>query len=172
MDRSFDLSEKLRRFAVNASKLPKELKEGITENVTYSCEVMKQTAMEHTPNEFDGKPRGFNVISNSLYNSWDARFEKDESGFGKVVLENKKSYAKWVQDGHRVKRHFVPWLYKDEMGTLSYETDHNQPLFGLVVGTKTKYVKGIDMVGPAIDAFNDTFEEETRKLLESKLRKL
>jgi hypothetical protein len=49
---------------------------------------------------------------------------------------------------------------------LSYETNHNQPLFGLIVGTKTKYVKGVDMITPAIEAFNKTFDELNKRLLD------
>jgi hypothetical protein len=58
------------------------------------------------------------------------------------------------------------------MGTLSYETDHNQPMFGLVVGTKTPYVKGVDMVGPAVKAFIESFDKSTQKVLDKHLNEI
>lgn len=177
MPNEFDLDKKLRIFAENAKKLSKSVREEVTKNVLEACDVMVQTAKDHTPHEGDGKKRGFNVISNSLQDGWHADFiaDKDSNKVGTITLTNDKSYAKYVQNGHKVSRHFVPWLYKDGMGTLSYETDHGQPLFGLVVGTKTPFVKGVDMVGPAIKAFNEALEEKSDKLslkIEEELFKL
>lgn len=129
---------------------------------------MVRVAAAHTPNSEDGKKRGVNVISNSLQNSWSAKYTTNIGNdvFGSVSLTNSKPYAKFVQYGHDVKKHFVPWLYKDSDGTLSYETNHSQKMFGLMVGTKTKHVDGVDMVSEAIDAFNECFDKSNRELIE------
>lgn len=177
MSNGFDLDKKLKVLADNAKSMSKSVRKQITKDVLEACDIMVQTAKEHTPHEGDGKKRGFDVISNSLQDGWNADFETSQNSkeVGTVSLTNDKYYAKFVQNGHKVKRHFVPWLYKDGMGTISYETDHGQPLFGLVVGTNTPYVKGVDMVGPAVEAFNEAIEERGEKLplkIEEELFKL
>jgi hypothetical protein len=168
---SFDLKSKLEIISEKAAKANKKVMAKIHQNARDACEAMVEAAREHTPHEGDGKRRGFNVISNSLQDSWHAEFQpsQEKNEVGTVKLENTKSYAIYVQRGHKVTKHFVPWLYKDGMGTISYETDHNQPMFGLVVGTKTPYVKGVDMIGPAHDAFNRVFTASTKKTLKIEL---
>lgn len=159
MKQEFDLNKKLKQLAERARVTENEIRASIIRNIRSSCSVMERVAKEHTPNSGDGKKRGYNVINNSLQNAWTARYIRSENKktIGKVILENPKSYAPFVQFGHKLKKHFVPWLYKDSNGTISYETNHNQPMFGIVVGTKTTYVKGVDMIGPARQAFFEKF---------------
>jgi hypothetical protein len=168
MKATIDLDKKLRELAKQANAKPKELRQKVMDNARVACEDMVRAAKEHTPNSGDGKKRGLNMISNSLQEAWHADIEKSgkRSQIGKVVLSNDKPYAPFVQNGYNVTKHFVPWLYKDNDGTLSYETNHGQPLFGIVVGTKTKHVAGVDMVGPATKAFNETFDKLNETLLE------
>lgn len=171
MKTTFSLSDQLKQFAKDASDAQRKLKKGMIENIQKACNAMVEVAKEHTPHDGDGKKRGFNMITNSLQDSWHAEFQPSQkkNEVGTVKLENTKSYAIYVQRGHKVSKHFVPWLYKDGMGTISYETDHNQPLFGLVVGTRTPYVKGVDMIGPAHEAFNRVFTASTKKTLKIEL---
>lgn len=168
MKSSFDLGKKLNDIAVGAKLQQKALRSGFERNARKACVAMVEAAMEHTPHKGDGKIRGQNMISDSLQKSWVAKYEpaKDKKEIGTVILENKKPYAIYVQKGHKLTKHFVPWLYKDG-NVISYETNHNQKLFGLVVGTKTHYVKGVDMVGPAEEAFNKKFDELNAKLTKS-----
>jgi hypothetical protein len=168
---TFNLSSKMEAISKNAKKVQKKLMAGIRQNARDACEIMQEVAREHTPHDGDGKRRGFNVINNSLQIAWHAEFQpsQEPNEVGIVKLENAKSYASYVQKGHKVTKHFVPWLYKDDLGTISYETDHNQPLFGLVVGIKTPYVKPVDMIGPAHDAFSRAFAASNKKLLKDEL---
>lgn len=168
---TFNLSSKMKELPKKAKKAQKKLMAGIRQNARDACEIMQEVAREHTPHDGDGKKRGFDVISNSLQNAWHAEFQpsQEKNEVGIVKLENAKYYATYVQMGHRVKRHFVPWLYKDDLGTISYETDHNQPMFGLVVGTKTPYVKGVDMIGPAHEAFERAFMASNKRLFNEEL---
>lgn len=168
---TFNLSSKLETLSKNAKDARKKIMAGIRQNARDACEIMQEVAREHTPHDGDGKRRGFNVINNSLQAAWHAEFRpsQEPNEVGVVKLENAKSYASYVQMGHKVTKHFVPWLYKDDLGTISYETDHNQPLFGLVVGTRTPYVKPVDMIGPAHDAFSRAFIASTQKLLDIEL---
>lgn len=165
--KKFDLSEKLKKISKDAAKMSKQLKRQICDNAMIACEAMEEAAKANTPNKDDGKVRGFNVISNSLQDGWRAEFKESNKSneLGEVSLTNDKPYAPYVQNGHNVKKHFVPWLYKDELGTISYETFHAQPMFGLVVGTKTNYVEGVDMIGPAEKAFEEKFDELNKETL-------
>lgn len=168
MQKAFDLHLKLKKLAETADEARKLIREGAIRNAEDACDVMVLAAREATPHEGDGKRRGQNVITGELEAHWEAEFIRKEtkSSLGKVVLHNDMDYASYVQNGHKLKRHFVPWLYVDGMGTISYEVNHAQPMFGLVVGTKTKYVKGVDMVGPAIKAFNESFDFMNQTLME------
>ena len=82
-----------------------------------------------------------------------------------TFLKNDKEYASYVDQGHRMDRHFVPGLYIDENGVLNYDPARN---VGLVVGTKTKYVKGEFMVDKAREAYEKAvlaqLDEEIERL--------
>ena len=72
-----------------------------------------------------------------------------------TFLANDMEYASYVNDGHRMDRHFVPGLYVDENGQLNYDPAAK---VGLVVGTKTTYVKGEFMVDKGKDAYQKALE--------------
>lgn len=57
-------------------------------------------------------------------------------------------------------KHFVPGLYVDESGQLNYDPAAKT---GLVVGTKTKYVKGEFMVDKAKEAYEKAVLTELDK---------
>ena len=67
-----------------------------------------------------------------------------------TFLRNDMEYASYVDQGHRMDKHFVPGLYVDENGVLNYDPARK---VGLVVGTKTRYVKGEFMVDKAREAY-------------------
>ena len=57
----------------------------------------------------------------------------------RTELNNHMQYASYVNDGHRVDKHFVPGLIKN--GSLLERSPDGSG--GLMVGTKTTYVKEI-----------------------------
>lgn len=67
-----------------------------------------------------------------------------------TFLKNGMEYASYVDQGHRMDKHFVPGLYVDDNGQLNYDPAAD---VGLVVGTRTKYVKGEFMVDKAREAY-------------------
>ena len=84
-----------------------------------------------------------------------------------TILANDLEYASYVDQGHRLDRHFVPGLYIDpESGLLSYDPERKT---GIVVGTRTKYVKGEFMVDKAKAAYEqaclDLLDGEIGRLL-------
>ena len=79
-----------------------------------------------------------------------------------TVLANDKEYASYVNDGHRMDRHFVPGLYiNEESGLLEYDPTMDT---GLVVGTKTFYVEGLHMVDAAKEEYRRVLAEELKKV--------
>ena len=69
----------------------------------------------------------------------------------RTYLRNDMEYASYVNDGHRMDRHFVPGLYVNpDSGLLEYDPSAK---VGLVVGTKTFYIKGEFMVDKGIAAY-------------------
>lgn len=77
-------------------------------------------------------------------------------------LNNDKQYASYVNDGHRMDRHFVPGLViNPESGMLEYNPDGRG---GIVVGTRTQYVEGLFMEEAAHEAYHKTVRLEADRL--------
>ena len=111
-----------------------------------------EVATEATPPKA-GRLAGPNMLTGELKQHWatDSQVEPDVSG-NKLTsyLANNKEYASYVDQGHRMDKHFVPGLYIDENGQLARDLSAK---VGLVVGTKTQYVKGEFMVDKAKEAY-------------------
>lgn len=123
-----------------------------------------ETAIDLTPpNTFeDGEQRGVNMISGEMAKHWATDSSVTPVGATFVTaLANDKEYASYVNDGHRVDKHFVPGLYIDEDGLLSRDLERD---VGLMVGTKTTYVEGLHITDKAIDAYDEVVREEFDKL--------
>lgn len=164
MNSTFDLAKQLKRYASLMRDISPELKKGVEDNARKACIEAEAAVKAKTPHPGDGKQRGQNMITGGLQSSWHVTYEpQNGTTIGTVQFRNDKPYAEYVQSGHRVTKHFVPWLYKDG-NILSREINHNQPLFGLVVGGKTPFVKGIDMVGAGTKKFNEVFRKLNQEL--------
>ena len=173
MRQAFNLGSKLKAFGLDIARMHKDMLTQLRKNAEISCVAMTDAAKQATPHSGDGKRRGFNVISDSLQKSWVGRFTHGSTRkvFGRIILENSRPYAIFVQKGHKVKKHFVPWLYIDSGGNLSRATHRGGKMFGLVVGTKTPYVKGVDMITPAINAFNSAFYDLSKDIVKDSMEK-
>ena len=129
-------------------------------------------ASEKTPpNTFvDGEIRGVHTITGELAEHWatDSQTVPSQSG-GQFItaLANDKQYASYVNDGHDVDKHFVPGLYVDDAGALSYDPERD---VGLIVGTKTKYVPGLYMKEAGVEKYKEVTEKELGKLAEEMFR--
>lgn len=112
---------------------------------------------------------GTNTITGELKAHWatDSRAEPQIDGTSyQTELNNGMEYASYVDQGHRMDRHFVPGLYiNPESGLLEYDPSAE---VGLVVGTKTRYVKGEFMVDKAKGAYKKAvlteLDKEIRRL--------
>ena len=137
-----------------------------------------EAAAEATPPK-EGTGRGSYIGTNTVSGELKAHWATDSvvepmggalSGGAThvTVLANNMEYASYVNDGHRMDRHFVPGLYiNEESGLLKRNTDGKG---GIVVGTKTKYVKGEFMVDKGKKAYQDTIEAELDKKIREMMR--
>lgn len=118
------------------------------------------------PNTYaDGEIRGTHTITGELAQHWatDSRTTPVCQGNLYITaLNNDKQYAGYVNDGHRMDRHFVPGLYVDEDGLLSFEPARD---VGLMVGTKTRYVPGRYMKEAGEEKYKEVAETELHKLV-------
>lgn len=111
-----------------------------------------EAAQEATPPKA-GRLPGAHTVTGELKQHWptDSNAEPVVTGAKyETLLANNKDYASYVNNGHRMDRHFVPGLYIDENGQLNYDPSAK---VGLVVGTKTQYVKGEFMTDKAKEAY-------------------
>lgn len=111
-----------------------------------------EAAQEATPPKA-GRLPGTHTVTGELKQHWptDSNAEPVVTGAKyETLLANNKDYASYVNNGHRMDRHFVPGLYIDENGQLNYDP---RAKVGLVVGTKTQYVKGEFMTDKAKEAY-------------------
>ena len=72
-------------------------------------------------------------------------------------LANNMQYASYVNDGHRVDKHFVPGLIIN--GSMLEKVGPEWGM-GIIVGTKTTYVKGKYMKEAAIGKYRDVVRTE------------
>ena len=122
-------------------------------------------ATELTPPTMDDL-NGTNTRSGNMKQHWatDSKVNPVRQGRNIVTeLNNNMDYASYVNDGHRMDRHFVPGLViNEESGLLEFNPDGKG---GIVVGTKTSYVEGLFMTDKAIKKWRETLDVEIDKLV-------
>lgn len=111
--------------------------------------------------------RGKNTRAGEMKQHWvtDSRTEpeKVENQY-ETLLANDKQYSSYVNDGHRMDRHFVPGLYiNPESGQLEYDPMAD---VGIVVGTKTPYVEGLFMVDAAKEEYKRALRQDLAHIRE------
>lgn len=123
-----------------------------------------EKAAERTPPTADSL-RGTNTRSGEMKQHWatDSKVHPTVAGNRYTTeLGNNKDYASYVNDGHRMDRHFVPGLVINEAsGMLEYNPDGKG---GIVVGTKTQYVKGLFMVDAAKEEYKRVLRQELKEI--------
>lgn len=134
-----------------------------------TIQAIKAAAYATPPKAWTGRLPGTHTAAGELKQHWETDSQTEPQIRGKkfvTVLANNKDYASYVNNGHRMDRHFVPGLYIDKNGQLNYDPERKT---GLVVGTKTKYVKGEFMVDKAKEAYQKAIlaelDQEIQRLL-------
>lgn len=153
MSYTVNLQQRIQQLKKVQADLPKVLRE--TQKGATLRAVEK--AAEATPPKYNSL-RGTNTRTGMLKQSWatDSQIEPMGGGLSggsyyRTVLANNMEYASYVDQGHRMDRHFVPGLYVNRDGVLEYDPAADD--VGIVVGTKTQYVKGEFMVDKAKEEY-------------------
>ena len=120
-------------------------------------------AVERTaPN--DGIPRGVNMVTGSMAQRWvtDSNTEPEDFGTEMVTyLKNDSQYASYVNNGHWMRRHFVPGLYV--ANGLVNRTD--KPGIGLIVAKSGEmWVQGRYMEDAALQEYETVLKSELKKV--------
>ena len=150
-------AERLRQVVSDfPSALEKLAKDGTIRAVEKAAELTPPTG---------GDLAGTNTRTGEMKEHWasDSQIVPQRRGNNFVTtLANNKEYASYVNDGHRMDRHFVPGLYVNPgSGLLEYDPAAD---VGLVVGTKTFYVEGLHMVDEAKKEYERVAEAGLKRL--------
>lgn len=154
------LAERVKQLQEIQAKLPDTLRD-ISKTATMRA-VEKAADLTHpTQNDLSGT----NTRTGELKEHWasDSVTEPQISGDQYATfLANNKEYASYVNDGHRMDKHFVPGLYVNPYsGLLEYDPSAKT---GIMVGTKTLYVPGLFMVDAAKEEYSRVVKTECKKL--------
>lgn len=153
--------EELRKAGADVPKIMREVAEGAT------IEAVR-VATENTPP--NGSPlAGTNTRSGEMAQHWtvDSRTVPVMTGnSAETVLANNMQYASYVNDGHRMDRHYVPGLIKN--GSMLEKVDPS--VGGIMVGTKTMYVQGLHMKEKAIGKYRTTVRKELDKRVRERFK--
>lgn len=147
----------LRRIGQDVPRIIAEVAEGAT------IEAVR-VATENTPPN-DGTIAGTNMRSGEMAQHWATDSQTSPVGMdlgrpaAVTTLANNMQYASYVNDGHRVDKHFVPGLINN--GSLLERSPDGSG--GLMVGTKTTYVKGKYMKQKAIGKYRTVVRFELDK---------
>lgn len=161
-----ELGDGMRHRLAELEKQFPDMRRRIAEIAVRATARAVETATELTPpNTFgDGEQRGENMITGEMAQHWGADSSLTPVGVEfSTVLANNMEYASYVNDGHRVDKRFVPGLYVDAGGLLSYDPERKKEV-GLMVGTKTTYVEGLHITDKAIDWYDEVVRAEFKKL--------
>lgn len=154
-----NLQEYIKKLEAAQAALPEMLSDAARNATLRAVEA----AQDKTPPTADSLS-GTNTRTGELKQHWatDSRTEPERQG-GEIVTElnNNKEYASYVNDGHRMDKHFVPHLTVEPSSGL-LQIDMSKP-GGMMVGTKTTYVEGLHMSDAGIEAYKRTVKIETEK---------
>lgn len=150
------LKERMRQLETDRASIESKIMSAM-ENATMRAVEKATELTPPTQNDL----RGTNTRSGEMKQHWatDSRTKPVKSGSTySTLLADDKDYASYVNDGHRMDRHFVPGLYVNpESGMLEYDPSKK---VGIVVGTKTAYVPGLHITDEAIKTWRETLEQE------------
>ena len=152
------MRKRLAEFNKAGKDVPKIMME-VAEGATIEA---VRVAAENTPPNGGAAIAGTNMRSGQMAQHWELDSQTKpiySGGSVRTVLANDKQYASYVNDGHRVDKHYVPGLIAN--GNLLERVDPD--VGGIMVGTKTTYVKGLYMKQKAIGKYRDVVRKELDK---------
>lgn len=161
------MAEYIKKLEAAQDALPEMLAKA-AENATIRA---VEAAQDKTPPTADDLS-GTNTRTGELQQRWadDSQIKPEVQGGDYITrLRNSAEYASYVNDGHRMDKHFVPGLYvNDYTGQLEYDPNKD---VGMMVGTKTSYVEGLHMTDAGTEAYQKTLESEM-DAIDRKIRRM
>lgn len=149
-----------RRYLKRLHKAGARVTDIIAEAAETATLAAVETATANTPPNGGAAIKGTNTRTGALAQSWATDSITQPmglalSGGGTAVtmLRSNLQYASYVNDGHRVDKHFVPGLIING-GLLEMAVDGDDG--GIMVGTKTTYVPGLYMKEKATGKYKTT----------------
>ena len=156
-----NLQEYIKKLEAAQAELPEMLAD-VSRNATRRAVEAAQDKTTPTTDSLSGT----NTRTGELKQHWATdSFAEPRLQGGEIVteLKNNKEYASYVNDGHRMDKHFVPGLYANPYtGMLEYDPDRRGEV-GMMVRTKTTYVEGLHMSDAGIEAYRSTVKAEAEK---------
>lgn len=171
MSFTVNLQQRLQQLKKLQADLPGIMEE-VSRNATIDAIAAAQDATP--PKAGTGRdPSGVHTLTGDLKDHWEKDSITEPMGGAlsggesyTTILGNNMNYASYVNDGHRMDRHFVPGLYIDpKTKKLNYDPEKD---VGIMVGTKTRYVKGEFMAEKGKEAY----EKSVLAQLDGKIRGL
>ena len=144
-----------RRYLKRLQKAGAKVREIIIEAAEVATVAAVETAAEHTPPNGGAPIRGVNTRTGEMSQSWATDSQTTPTVSGETIttmLCNNKQYASYVNDGHRMDKHFTTHV-AIENGMLVGKPDGTG---GLMVGTKTSYIPGLYMTEKATGKYKTT----------------
>lgn len=144
-----------RRYLKRLQKAGVKVREIIIEAAEVGTMAAVETATEHTPPNGGAPISGVNTRTGELSQSWATDSQTTPTVSGETIttmLCNNKQYASYVNDGHRMDKHFTTHV-AIENGMLVGKPDGTG---GLMVGTKTSYIPGLYMKEKATGKYKTT----------------
>ena len=157
-----DLKQRMEQLKKAQEKLPEVLSD-IAKNATMAA---VEKATELTPPTADDLA-GTGTRTGEMKAHWatDSKIIPEVSGTDyRTFLANDKQYASYVNDGHRMDKHYVPGLMVNPYTGQLEKVNPN--MGGIVVGTKTAYVEGLYMSDAAKKVYEEQVKQESKKLEE------
>ena len=144
-----------RRYLKRLQKAGVKVRELVIDAAKTGTMAAVETAAEHTPPNGGAPIKGVNTRTGEMAQSWatDSQIIPTVSGDTiSTALCNNKQYASYVNDGHRMDKHFTTHV-AIENGMLVGKPDGTG---GLMVGTKTSYIPGLYMKEKATGKYKTT----------------
>ena len=144
-----------RRYMKRLQKAGVKVREIVIDAAKTGTMAAVETAAQHTPPNGGAPIRGVNTRTGELAQSWATDSQTTPTVSGDTIstaLCNNKQYASYVNDGHRMDKHFTTHV-AIENGMLVGKPDGTG---GLMVGTKTSYIPGLYMKEKATGKYKTT----------------
>lgn len=144
-----------RRYLKRLQKAGVKVREIVIDAAKTGTMAAVETAAQHTPPNGGAPIRGVNTRTGEMAQSWATDSQTTPTVSGDTIstaLCNNKQYASYVNDGHRMDKHFTTHV-AIENGMLVGKPDGTG---GLMVGTKTSYIPGLYMKEKATGKYKTT----------------